>query len=164
MDVALDFLEESGTHSIFIFLPPYRVYLFYVQPVPIFFFFFKYLFNNVSYVACNLFICWAPMSPCRMRSLRRSQATSLWKRWEKLPCCVQAQEDVHLLMFIDFLVAAVFLSSSLSLGSTSSSCGTPSSFVAFPLCKSRRRCCGFQTSAWRRSTSYCLYLRGWKLN
>lgn len=39
MDVALDFLEESGTHSIFIFLPPYRVYLFYVQPVPIFFFF-----------------------------------------------------------------------------------------------------------------------------
>lgn len=66
-------------------------------------------------------------------------------------------------MFIDFLIAAVFISSSLSLGSTSSSCGNPSSFVAFPLCKSRRRCCGFQTSAWRRSTSYCLFLRGWKL-
>lgn len=54
MDVALDFLEESGTHSIFIFLPPYRVY----SMSSLFrFFFFKYLFNNVSYVACNLFIC-----------------------------------------------------------------------------------------------------------
>lgn len=72
-----------------------------------------------------------------------------------------SSDDLHPL-FCLVLFFCFFISSSPSFGSTSSSCGSPSSFAAFPLCKSRRPCCGFRTSASRRSTSPCLCVRGWR--